>query len=388
MTISSPIFTVSANGITAPTYDEIYEYFKDRAKSIFGSDINLDADTQDGQLLAIFASAINDLNAQAIAVFNAYNPNTASGVALDSAVKTNGLTRQDASKSQVDLKLMGVAGTVIKNGVAIDSSDNRWLLPESVSIPLSGEVTVTAESQEAGAISAGVGSITKIGTPTLGWQSVTNLSPAIEGVDIETDSALRERQSLSTMQPTVGLWEGLIGSIAQLDDVQSVAGRHNDTGETSSDGIPAHSIAVVVAGGDVSEIADAIYKKKSQGVSTHGSTSVQYIDPFGNVNQIKFSRPIEVKVSASLNIKATDTWLSTVEDEIKERISSYVNGLDIGELVDPAKVATVAVRKDDCSFDETFYLEKLLLNSSAQSVKVAWNQKASCKPSDISISVG
>ena len=59
MTISSPIFTVSANGITAPTYDEIYEYFKDRAKSIFGSDINLDADTQDGQLLAIFASAIN-----------------------------------------------------------------------------------------------------------------------------------------------------------------------------------------------------------------------------------------------------------------------------------------------------------------------------------------
>ena len=129
MTIDSPIFVVSASGITAPTYDEILEYFKDKAKSIFGSDINLDADTQDGQLLAIFSAAINDLNAQAISVFNAYNPNTASGVALDCAVKTNGLTRHDASRSQVDLKLVGVAGTVINNGVAIDSSDNRWLLP-------------------------------------------------------------------------------------------------------------------------------------------------------------------------------------------------------------------------------------------------------------------
>ena len=386
--ISSPVFVVSANGITAPTYDEIYEYFKDRAKSIFGSDINLDADTQDGQLLAIFASAINDLNAQAIAVFNAYNPNTASGVALDCAVKTNGLTRQDASKSQVDLKLVGTAGTVITNGVAIDSSDNRWLLPEVVSIPLSGSVVVTAEAKESGKVSAEAGSITKIGTPTLGWHSVTNPSNAVIGVDVETDAELRERQSLSTMQPTVGLWEGLIGSIAQIDDVHSVAGRHNDTGQTSSDGIPAHSVAVVVAGGNVNEIAETIFKKKSQGVATFGSTSVEHVDAFGNMNTIKFSRPTEVKVSVDLTIKTTEIWLSTVEGQIKERVAAYINGLEIGEMVDAAKVATVAVRKDNCSFDEAFILQKLLLNSSASPVKIEWNQKASCALSDINVSVG
>ena len=385
--ISSPVFVVSANGITAPTYDEIYEYFKDRAKSIFGSDINLDADTQDGQLLAIFASAINDLNAQAIAVFNAYNPNTASGVALDCAVKTNGLTRQDASKSHVDLKLVGTAGTVITNGVAIDSSFNRWLLPEVVSIPLSGSVIVTAEAQDVGAVSAEAGSITKIGTPTLGWQSVINTAPAVEGVDIETDAELRERQALSTMQPTVGLWEGLIGSIAQIDDVHSVAGRHNDTGQTSSDGIPAHSIALVVAGGNVNDIAETIFKKKSQGVATFGSTSVQHIDAFGNINTISFSRPSDVKVSVNLTIKATEVWLSTVEDQIKNRVASYINGLEIGEMVDAAKVATIVVRKDDCTFDDAFILQKLLLNSSASPVNIGWNQKASCLASDIKISV-
>jgi uncharacterized phage protein gp47/JayE len=386
--ISSPIFVVSASGITAPTYDEILEYFKDRARTIFGSDINLDADTQDGQLLAIFAAAINDLNAQAIAVFNSYNPHTASGVALDGAVKTNGLTRLDASKSLVDLKLVGTAGTVITNGVAIDTSDNRWLLPAQVSIPLSGEVVVTAEAQKVGAVSAGAGSITKIGTPTLGWHSVTNPVSAQVGEDVETDAALRVRQALSTMQPTVGLWEGLIGSLAQLDDVHSVAGRHNDTGTTSSDGIPAHSIAIVVAGGNVNDIAETIFKKKSQGVATFGSTSVQYTDSFGNANAIKFSRPSDVKVSVELSVKPTASWLSTVEGEIKERVASYINGLEIGEVVSPARVATIAVRRKDCSFDDAFTLEKLLLNSAASSVKIAWNQKAVCSASDVKVTVG
>lgn len=108
----------------------------------------------------------------------------------------------------------------------------------------------------------------------------------------------------------------------------------NDTGETSTDGIPAHSIAVVVAGGDVNQIADTIFKKKSQGVATHGSTSVQYLDAFGNVNNIKFSRPSDVRVSVNMSIKPTDVWLSTVEGEIKERVVSYINGLSIGESVD------------------------------------------------------
>ena len=154
MTISSPVFTVSATGITAPSYEEILDYFKTKAKGIFGDDINLDSDTQDGQLLAIFSSAINDLNAQAIAVFNAYNPSTAVGVALDGAVKTNGISRHEASHSSVDLTIIGQAGTVITNGYALDSAGNRWNLPETVSIPLSGEVVATATADSEGAISA------------------------------------------------------------------------------------------------------------------------------------------------------------------------------------------------------------------------------------------
>lgn len=386
MTISSPVFTVSATGITAPSYEEILDYFKTKAKGIFGDDINLDSDTQDGQLLAIFSSAINDLNAQAIAVFNAYNPSTAVGVALDGAVKTNGISRHEASHSSVDLTIIGQAGTVITNGYALDSAGNRWNLPETVSIPLSGEVVATATADSEGAISAPAGSITTIGTPTLGWQSVTNKAAAVEGSAVESDAELRYRQTLSTMQPTMGLWDGLVGSIQQLDGVQSVAGRHNDTGSESSEGISAHSIAVVVSGGAADEIAETIYKKKSQGVSTYGSTTVEYIDSLGNVNEIAFSRPTDVAITIAITLKATDTWLTTNEDDVKTRLSAYINGLAIGEKVDIMKCVSEVVRDADI-YDPDFYLESITLNGSAASVDIAWNEKASTSADSITITV-
>ena len=58
MTTSNPVAEITADGVSAPTYDEVLGYLQEGARAIFGSDINLDADTQDGQLLAIFAKAI------------------------------------------------------------------------------------------------------------------------------------------------------------------------------------------------------------------------------------------------------------------------------------------------------------------------------------------
>lgn len=386
MAISSPVFKVSMDGITAPSYEEILEYFRDKARGIFGSDINLDADTQDGQLLAIFALAIHDVNSQAIAVFNSFNPNTAIGVALDSAVKTNGISRHDASRSKVDVRIVGQAGTIIRNGVVIDSLDQKWDLPVEVVIPLKGEVTVTATAQEVGAVNAPAGAISKIGTPTLGWQTVTNLDAATPGDGVESDAELRNRQALSTMHPSIGLWEGLLASLSQLNDVQSVAGRHNDSGEEDDDGIPAHSIAVVVAGGDANEIAETIYNKKSQGVATYGSTAVTIASAIGSAHQIKFSRPADVPVAVTVTVNPTSLWMSTVEDEMKERIAAYINSLTIGTQVDAAKCVSVVVRSED-GFDRAFLLKDIKLNGAQDSVQIKWNQKASCSAGAVTVVV-
>lgn len=359
--IDDPVFSVTETGISAPSYEEIYEYLKGRMRAIFGDDINLDADTQDGQMVGIVAAAISDVNAQAIAVYNAYNPTTAKGVALDSAVKVNGITRQAASHSQVDLRIVGQAGTHIVNGVALDEAENKWNLPADVVVPPAGEITVTAIAAEEGDIRAPAGTVNRIGTPTLGWQTVENILAAEPGAPVQTDRELRVQQSKSTALPSVSLWEGIIGSLLTTAGVRRVSGIKNDGDTPTTEGVPGHSIAMIVDGGEVADIAKTIFLKKGEGVGTYGSTSYNYLDTYGFPNTIRFSRPTVVPAYCKLTIAPAADYLSSAEDEIKARIVAYINSLDIGESVNIARVLASAVKTDAGIVDERFSVEAITL---------------------------
>ena len=390
--IESPVFNVTENGIKAPSYAEILEYFKEKAKTIFGQDVDLDADTQDGQLIAIFAQAISDVNAQAIATYNQFNPNTAVGVGLASAVKTNGIKRQEATNSTVDLVLIGQAGTVINNGIASDDAGTNWLLPEQVVIPVSGEITVTATAEEVGDIEASPNTITQIVTPTLGWQSVNNPNQAVVGVAVETDAQLRTRQARSTELASVSLWEGIIASLLNLEGVTRVSGVKNDEDATSDEGVPGHTVAMIVDGGDVDEIGKTIFLKKGEGVGTFGTTQTTYIDTYGFPNVIKFSRPTIVNVYVTLNITPASTYLSTAADEIKSRIADYINSLAIGEDVNIARVLASAVKDCDTGMDDRFEVSSITMgessgSQSAASIPIEWNEAAACDVSNITVNL-
>lgn len=390
MPISDPVFQVTAQGITAPSYAEILEYLQGQARQIFGSDINLSADTQDGQLIAIVAAAISDANAQAIAVYNSFNPNTAVGVALDSAVKTNGLKRREPTQSTVDLLLVGQAGAVITNGVAIDTFENRWLLPASVVIQTIGQTTVTAIAEEAGDIAAPAGSITTIGTPTLGWQSVTNPSAATIGVPVETDAELRARQARSTAIASVSLWEGIIGALLDLPGVTRVSGVKNDTDTPTPDGIPGHSIAMIVEGGDAQTIGETIFLKKGEGVGTFGDVSITYLDAYGFPNAVYFSRPDVVQIYCTITITPGAGYLSSVADEIQQRVADYVNSLDIGVSVNIGRVLASAIKDCTTGVDTRFDVTGITLGTSsvaqsAASVPIAWDDAAQCLSANVSV---
>src|SRR5690606_25087178 len=107
----------------------------------------------------------------------------------------------------------------INGGIVEDIEGQQWNLPASVLIPLSGSITVTATCQEQGAIEAPAGTVTKIKTPTFGWQSVSNPSAAVPGQPVETDAALRVRQALSVAVPSQTIFEGIVGSVANLPGV-------------------------------------------------------------------------------------------------------------------------------------------------------------------------
>lgn len=388
----SAVFEVTQNGITAPAFDEVLEYYQGKAREIFGSDIVITPDSQDGQMIAIVAQALADVNAQAVVIYSAFNPSTAKGVALDTAVKTNGLTRHTATHSTADLRLVGQAGTTIRNGAAIDTNGNRWMLPETVVIPVAGEITVTATAESAGDIVATAGAINRIGTATLGWQTVTNPSDAVVGSAQETDDELRTRQSKSTSLPSMSLWEGIIAAVLDLPGVRRLSGICNNNDTPTSEGVPGHTIALIVDGGEVAEIAETTYLKGGEGTGTYGSVSYPLMDKYGFPHTVRFSRPTSAAIKAKVTIKPSATYLSDVATEIKQRIADYINGLAIGVSVNLPRVISSAVKDCDTGVDTRFDLQSLELARGdgaleAKSITIAWNEAAMCDIDDVTIEV-
>ena len=153
--------TIDETGLHLPDYPTVLEDVKARFRGIYGDDLYLGPDSQDGQLCAVFALALHDAYTLAGSVYNAYSPATAQGTGLSRMVKINGLRRKPSGRSTVDLRLVGQAGTVIRGGMAGDAAGKRWLLPDEVAIPQSGEITVTATAEESGDIRAAAGDIVK-----------------------------------------------------------------------------------------------------------------------------------------------------------------------------------------------------------------------------------
>lgn len=383
--------TVDSSGISVPSYEDVYNSLIESFKLIYGTDLYVAPDSQDGQLIAVFAKAIFDSNQTAVAIFQSFSPTYAQNAGLSSVVKINGIQRLVATKSTVDLTLIGQVGTVVLNGKASSSSGDVWELPPSVTIPVTGSITVTATAAEAGAIQAPIDTIQKIATPTKGWQSVTNSAPAVIGNPIETDAELRKRQTISTALPALSILASTIGAVARIDGVSKYKIYENDTNSTDSDGIPAHSISVVVEGGDSQLIADAIAFRKTPGTGTHGTTSVPSYDPCGVVNIINFFRPTPALITVEITISPFNTYSTTTADLIKAAVSQSLMVLEIGDdvyihkLYVPANLPTVP---EGATFDITqIRVAKNGGGFGTGNISNTFNELVSCLVTDVTVIV-
>jgi len=348
MAIADLIY-VDATGFNYPDFPTILERLKDEYRAIYGADVYLEPDSQDGQWIAIQASAISDTVQVAANVYNSFSPFTAQSDALTRNVKINGIARKAPTFSQADLTIIGQAATVITNGIAEDTLGQKWLLPATTSIPTTGEIVVTATAQQIGSVSALAGTITKIATPTIGWQAVYNVNDAAIGEPIETDAELRGRQATSTMIPNLSILDGIIGSIEKLTGVTEVAGFANDSELTDDNLIPPHSISLVVRGGDSQDVADTIANKKSPGTGTFGTTSIVTVDARGVPNTIDFFRPTNVLIDVQVTLKALTGYTDTIGDQIKQSLADYLNNLLFGKNVLNSKLYCPANLDDDNS---------------------------------------
>lgn len=383
--------TIDAAGIRAPQFADILTWLKDQYRAIYGADVYLAADSQDGQFLALVAAAINDSNTACIEVYNSFSPATAQGHALSLNVKLNGIRRLVPTASTVGLLLGGTVGTTITGGLVTDADGTQWRLPATVTIPGTGSITVTATCVKLGAIKAAAGTITKIATPTYGWQTVTNPSAAVPGSPVETDAALRVRQSRSVAVPSQSIFEGIVGSVANLAGVTRLRGYENDSDTPDANGVPGHHIALIVEGGDVAAIANTIAIKKTPGTGTAGDVVRSVADAFGGSHIIRFSRPTVANIKINMTIQALTGYSSAILPRIRQAIAGYLNGLSIGKSVLYSKLFVPANLGND-SVGMTYAITAMTVARDAgaygtSNVVLAFDEAAACDVADIAITV-
>jgi len=404
MTTLSP--QITAAGISGPSYADIFAQLQSQYWQIYGSDAVLTPDTQDGQLLAVFAQAIYDAGQACIATYQQFSPQTAQGAGLSSVVKINGLTRIGGSPSTAALTLTGTAGTVINGGLVGDNQNlgTQWQLPATVTIPFSGTITVTATCTVNGVTAAAPSTLVNILTPVAGWTSVTNAGAATAGVAVETDIALRVRQATAAAQPAQTVLAGIKTAVAAVPGASPSWVYENDTDSVDSIGLAPHSIGVVTAGGSPALIAAAVAQKKSPGTSTNGPNSYVYMDPNGVPDLIQWYTLANVPLTVTVTVHSVNNYVATTSTLIQQAVAAWINSLGIGGTSYLNKLFAPALLSGDIAVAATGYSQAQLdtfaasytVTAIAQSrsgppvaadVAIAFNELALCSAANVTVVV-
>ncbi len=185
-----------------------------------------------------------------------------------------------------------------------------------------GYVVGTFTSETVGPIGCGALDLSEIATPISGWVSVVNVVAATLGAYQETDAALRVRRDQELADGGRGTPNAIRAHVLLVGQSSAEAGDHvtyctvyyNDSAATV-DGLPPHSVEVVVLGGTNAAIGQAIFDSVAAGIETVSSggtpVTVTVVDSAGNNQSVTFTRPTvtEIFVNATVYYDATQ-WTS------------------------------------------------------------------------------
>jgi len=378
---------IDEKGLHVPTYSDIRDKLITEAKSIFG-DIVLTNDSQDYQYISIISNMAYDTMLLLQKTYSAFGPSGSMGVGLDAIVKLNGLERKVSSRSTADVIITGTPNTIIRHGIITDKNKSYlWDLPPTVSI-VNGMVTVTAKCQTGGAVLALPNTLTQIFTPQAGWSDVHNPGSAVPGRKVETDPELRSRQALSTSMPSQSLFGGIEAAVAAQTGVTRSRVYENDTNVVDANGLPPNSISAVVEGGDNTEIAVAIYNKKTPGAYTNGTEEISVVSRMGTANVIRFNRPSYVDIFVQINVVPLAGYTTEIGNQVITTVTNYLNSFAIGTDLTISALWAVAMSVNQDLRSPSFAIGSIQVGRptlGTSDISIAWNEVTLGDPANITV---
>ena len=342
-------------------------------------ELDTDPSTPAGQLVDSQTAHIVEKDDEVLFLANQFNPLTSEGVFQDALAKIYFISRKRQQSSVAICTVTGLEGTIIPIGAQIKSSTDQsvWACAAQVTIPAAGSTSATFVALNPGPLVAGAETLTEIVTITPGWDSVINPSAATVGRDEETQMEFEQRRYDSVAINARGSLSAIFSSISQVEGVIDCVVLENITNETITSWgveIPGHSIWATVVGGDDTDIAEVIYRKKDAGCGTSGNTAISYQDidqPMQPIYTYLIERPENLAIKFRVYVQQVQNLPVNAETLIKDAILKEFNGQGPHGTPRVSFAQTVFVSRFFCSVVEVAKI------SSLESIEISSGQSNS-----------
>lgn len=292
---------ITGSGITIEQYSDIWNDLVNGSPGvpgilqIYGAGVNVNQNSPDGQWINNFALTVQDVLQLIVQVYNAKDPDQAIGIDLDTCCSYCGITRMGGTYTQVYIQVttnttLNLAGQNTSTPYTIqDGNSNQYQLISSASL-INGVNTLLFQAVNVGAVQCLANTVTIQVTVTSGVISVNNsLGATVTGLNQETDAQLKQRRQVSVGTPAQGANSGLTGALYTIPGLLQAVVYENTTSSTNGQGVPGHSIWVVVDGGNEAAVANMIYLYRNMGCGMYGNVTTNVTEPNGTLFPISFS---------------------------------------------------------------------------------------------------
>lgn len=356
-------YGLTDEGLVLPRAADFLTRIRNEYESRTDLTIDWDADTFLGEISGIVSEELGMLSEIIQDVYDARDPNNATGTQLDSISGLSGVARDPATYSIAEVGLSGTAGTVIPAGSELrdPSSDELWTTNSDALLDGTGSATVEASPPETGPINLSSVPLTwTIVTPVTGWdaaETTTNESP---GQNEETDAELRIKREEALAATGGNSLPAIRSNVLDLDFVQQAVVIDNDTSvDQTISGLTLRdkSYAVVTypggfAGTRETELANTIYDVAPPGIYLNGDNSITVTGEDGHDKMVRWYYATEVPLDVQVEVNMADGGAipPSIQAAIEDDVEAYFDQLQLGETVYPLRVTGIVADYEEIGF--------------------------------------
>lgn len=340
----STVYGLTPTGFIAPTTTQIQTDIANDLTSTIDAGLDVSADQPIGQVVGIMADRLSQVWQLMSTVYAMLDPDSAEGLLLDNVCAITGTRRRSATYSLVVCTMnLNASSSVPAGSVASVANQpaNRWTLlglwtgsefgytPGAVANTGGSTANFSGvfQSEAPGPFVANANTLTQIGSPVIGWNSVTNPSDATPGIPEDTDAILRNERENELAAAGACTTDSMRADLLEVAGVIQAFVFENLTEVVDANGVPGHAFHAIIWDGVVpaannNDIAQALWNNKPSGIPSYGLLSGTATDSQGHSQTMYFDRAIPVPIYVTLS--TTPASLTTQQTQaVKAALAAY-----------------------------------------------------------------